>query len=125
MLINTIAPIHRYLGETMMLIALVGIVLAIVGLVRKKKLERTERIFGMIYSVLLDVQLLLGVIFYFLLPGPSRPTILHPIIMVLAVNVVHVSRAKRNGPRPTCHQVQLGVYVLSLALVLIGRMIVA
>lgn len=123
MLINTIAPIHRYLGETMLLVALVGVILAIVGLVRKKELKRTERIFAIVYSILLDVQLVLGIIFYFLLPAPARPTILHPIVMLLAVVVVHAGRAWRNAPTPLRHRAQLGVYGLSLALIFVGRMI--
>jgi hypothetical protein len=125
MLINILAPIHRYLGETMLLVALVGVILAIVGLVRKQELERTERIFAIVYSVSLDIQLVLGLIFYLLLPGPARPTIFHPLLMLLAVVVVHVGRAWRNASTPLRHRAQLVVYALSLVLVFAGRMIVA
>jgi heme A synthase len=125
MLINIIAPTHRILGETMLLIALVGVIFAIVGLVRKKELEKPERIFAIVYSGLLDLQALLGLVFYFLLPGPVRPTILHPILMVLAVVVVHIERRWQSSPVPTRHWAQLGIYGLSLLLVFAGRMIVA
>ena len=125
MLINIIAPIHRYLGETMLLIALIGVILAIVGLIRKKAWEKPERIFGMIYAGLLDLQALLGVIYYFLLPQPARPSLLHPIIMILAVIVVHAGRRWRDSPTPIRHRAQLAVYGFSLVLVFIGRMLVA
>ena len=67
----------------------------------------------------------LGVIFYFLLPAPARPGLLHPILMILAVVVVHVGRQWRDSPVPTRHWAQLGVYGLSLVLVLAGHMVVA
>jgi hypothetical protein len=125
MLINIIAPIHRYLGETMLLVALAGVGLAVAGLVRKKQLKRTERVFAIVYSVSLDIQLVLGLIFYFLLPGPARPTLLHPLLTFLAAVVVHVGRSWRESPTPLRHRAQLGVYGLSLVLILAGRIIVA
>lgn len=125
MLIEIVAPIHRYLGETMLLVALLGVILAIVGLVRKNSLEKPENIFAMIYASLLDLQVVLGIVFYLLLPAPARPTILHPIVMVLAAVVVHVGRAWRNSPAPTRHWAQLAIYGLSLVLIFAGRMIVA
>ena len=125
MLIEIIAPIHRYLGETMLLVALIGVILAIVGLVRKKTLEQPENIFAMIYSGLLDLQVVLGIVFYFLLPGPARPTILHPILMVLAAIVVHVGRTWRNSPIPIRHRAQLAIYGASLILIFVGRMLLA
>ncbi len=123
MLINMIAPIHRILGEIMLLIALVGVALAVAGLIRKKELEKPERVFAMVYSGLLDLQALLGLIFYFLLPAPVRPTLLHPILMILAVVVVHMGRRWRQSPVPTRHWAQLGIYGLSLLLVFAGRML--
>ena len=59
---SVITPIHRYLGETLLLVALIGVILAIMGLVRRKELEQPERIFGMAYAGLLDLQALLGLV---------------------------------------------------------------
>ena len=123
MLISVIAPIHRILGELMLLIALVGVALAIVGLIRTRELEKPERVFAMVYSGLLDLQVLLGLVFYFLLPAPVRPTLLHPIPMILAVVVVHAGRRWRQSPVPTRHWSQLGIYGLSLVLIFAGRML--
>jgi heme A synthase len=128
---EAIKLIHRILGETLLLIALVGVILAIVGLVRKRALEKPERIFGLVYAGLLDLQALLGLIqFIYLLTiaGTALITsafILHPILMILAVVVVHASRAWRNSPVPVRHRAQLAAYGLSLVLVLAGRMILA
>jgi hypothetical protein len=121
--------IHRFLGETLLLIALVGVILAIIGLVRKQAMERAERIFGLIYAGLLDLQALLGLIsliYLISLAGTSILTglfIVHPILMILAVVVVHASRSRRSGPVPDRHWAQLVAYGLSLLLVFAGRML--
>ena len=127
---NIVSMIHRILGETMLLIALVGVILAIVGLVRKKELEKAENIFGVAYTGLLDLQALLGIVqFIYILSvaGTSlllSSFILHPILMILAVVVVHGSRAWRNSEVPVRHRAQLIAYGLSLVLMFAGRMIV-
>ena len=122
---SIISLLHRILGETMLLIALAGVVLASVGLLRKQEMERTERIFGMAYAGLLDLQALLGLIYFIWLPGAARPSLLHPVLMAAAVVVVHVSRTWRSSPVPTRHRAQLAAYGLSLVLVFAGRMLMA
>lgn len=128
---DIIRMIHRFLGETLLLIALIGVILAIIGLIRKQAMERAEHIFGMIYAGLLDLQALLGLvsfIYLITLAGTGLLTskfILHPILMILAVVVVHASRSRRDGPVPARHWAQLVAYGLSLVLVFAGRMILA
>ncbi len=128
---DLIRLLHRILGETLLLIALIGIILAIVGLIRKQAMERGEAIIGLLYPGLLYLQALLGIVVYVLLmtqagmPLIVWPLVLHPILMILAMVVVHASRTWRNGPPPTRHWAQLAAYGLSLVLILAGRMIVA
>jgi hypothetical protein len=122
-----IDTIHRYLGELMLLIALLGVILAIIGLVRKKAWNKPEDIFGMIFAGLLDLQALLGLInwVYRLINGAplSLAYILHPLFMIAAVVVVHASRKWRTMPVPIRHRAQLAAYGLSLVLIFVGRMI--
>lgn len=121
--------IHKILGETLLIIALVGVVLALIGLIRRQALERAEDIFGMVYAGLLDLQALLGLvsfIYLLTLTGTGLLTskfILHPILMILALIVVHASRKQRSGPVPARHRAQLVAYGLSLLLIFAGRMI--
>ena len=130
-MLDVIRLVHRILGETMLLIALVGVILAIVGLVRKKAFTEPERVFGLVYAGLLDLQTLLGIInliFLLTLTGWGLLTtafILHPILMIAAVIVVHASRRWREGPVPARHWAQLAAYGVSLVLILAGRMLLA
>jgi uncharacterized membrane protein len=126
---DVLSTIHKYLGETMLLVAFIGVVLALVALVRKREMGRTERIFGSAYAGLLDLQALLGVILFVWLltlgaTGLATSTfILHPILMVMAVVVVHASRIWRDNPPPKGHYAQLIAYGLSLVLIFAGRMV--
>jgi heme A synthase len=128
---SIVSMIHRILGETLLLIALVGVILAIVGLVRKKEMEKAERIFGLAYAGLLDLQALLGIVqFIYLLSIAGTPLLLsrfiwHPVLMILAVFVVHGSRKARSSQIPARYRAQLIAYGLSLVLIFAGRMIVA
>lgn len=128
---SIITTIHRYLGETMLLIALIGVILAIIGLTRKKELEKAEHIFGIAYAGLLDLQALLGLVqfvYILIVAGTAlllSSFVLHPILMILAVVVVHGSRSRRSGEMPARHWAQLIAYGLSLVLIFAGRMIVA
>lgn len=45
---DVISTIHRYLGETLLLVALIGVILALVALARQREMERAERVFGII-----------------------------------------------------------------------------
>lgn len=126
-----IRTIHRLLGEMLLVIALVGMTLAIAGLLRKRATERAEHIFGLVYAGLLDLQALLGVVSFialFMIAGASLLTsrfILHPVLMILALVVVHASRGRREGLVPQRHWSQLVAYGVSFALVLAGRLILA
>lgn len=128
---NIVSTIHRFLGETLLLLALVGIILAIIGLVRKKEQAKIENVFGIAYAGLLDLQALLGIVqfvYILIVTGPALALsrfILHPILMLLAVVVVHGSRSRRSAAPPARHWAQLIAYGLSLILIFAGRMILA
>lgn len=126
---DVLSTIHKYLGEALMLVALIGVALAVVALVRQRVPARVDRTFGLIYGGLLDLQALLGIgqFVWLLTLGASglvtSTFILHPILMLLAVVVVHASRKWRDDPAPRGHYAQLIAYGLSLALILAGRML--
>jgi hypothetical protein len=77
------------------------------------------------YAALLDVQLLVGVLLALaaLTVQQAVPWI-HPIIMIPAVVVAHLSRRFAAQPDRKRHQAQLGIYLGSLALVVIGLLVI-
>ncbi len=77
------------------------------------------------YPVLLDVQLLVGVLLILaaLTLAQSVPWI-HPIIMLPAVVLAHLSRRFTAQPDRNRHQAQLGIYLGSLVLIGIGLAVI-
>lgn len=77
------------------------------------------------YAVLLDVQLLLGFLLALgalTLQQPVRW--IHPIIMIPAVVIAHLGRRFADRPGRQRHQAQLALYLGSLALAVIGLLVI-
>src|SRR5512139_107059 len=77
------------------------------------------------YTVLLDLQLLVGVLLVLaaLTLQQAVPWI-HPLVMIPAVVIAHLGRRFAAQPDRKRHQAQLGIYLGSLALVMIGLAVI-
>jgi hypothetical protein len=77
------------------------------------------------YAVLLDLQLLVGVLLV-LAALTLQQTVpwIHPIVMIPAVVIAHLSRRFAAQPDRRRHQAQLAIYLGSLALVVIGLLVI-
>ncbi len=78
-----------------------------------------------VYTVLLDLQLLVGglLVLAALNLQQAIPWI-HPIIMIPAVVIAHLGRRFAAQPDRKRHQVQLAIYLSSLALIVIGLAVI-
>jgi hypothetical protein len=77
------------------------------------------------YTILLDVQLLVGVLLVLAALTVQKPVPwIHPMIMIPAVIVAHLSRRFAAQPDRKRHQAQLGIYLGSLALIMIGLIVI-
>ena len=77
------------------------------------------------YAVLLDLQLLVGILLVLAALTVQQPVPwIHPIIMIPAVIVAHLSRRFATQPDRKRHQAQLAIYLGSLALVVIGLIVI-
>jgi uncharacterized membrane protein YphA (DoxX/SURF4 family) len=75
--------------------------------------------------VLLDIQLLVGIFLVLAALTVQQPVPwIHPIIMLPAVIVAHLSRRFATRPDRQRHQAQLAIYLGSLALVVIGLVVI-
>ncbi len=73
------------------------------------------------YPVLLDLQLLVGLLLVLAVLNLQQPVPwIHPIIMIPAIVVAHFSRRFAAQPDRKRHQAQFAIYLGSLALVVIG-----
>lgn len=104
-------------------LVLLAIVVGVWGLVRgwwgAAQYQKQRRVWGIVYSVLLDVQLALGLLIFFMLSAWS--SLWHPISMILAVGCAHFGTILGRQPpeRAKPHWPMLA-YILSYLLILFG-----
>lgn len=115
-----VSTLHRYLGESLVTIAIIGAILALLASDPKSTITRATWIVTRIFGILLSVQWLLGVINYFSLPSAVRPGLAHPILMTLAVAAFHPiqRRLEKSGASPRWGL--LGLLALTAALIWIA-----
>lgn len=104
-------------------LVLLAIVVGIFGWARgwwgAAQYQKQRRVWGMVYSVLLDVQLVLGLLIFFMLP--AWPNLWHPLSMILAVGSAHVGTILgRQPPERVQPHWPVLAYTLSYLLVLFG-----
>ncbi len=127
---GTMGLIHGELRWIFLLVALVGVVRAALALARGGQFGRFDRIVRAVYNGLLDLQALYGLVLVIYLWGRFGfqvlwwRRILHPAVMLLAVVVAHGARAFGGRDDRRQFRAQLAAYVISLAIIVVGVVIV-
>ncbi len=90
--------LHSLWRWVVLITAIAAIVKALVGWVSQQPWSRLDDRLGMIYTIALDVQVLIGLILYILeqrwrLADPFF-TYVHPIIMIFALALAHIGRSR-------------------------------
>ena len=116
---NALFAAHSGLRYLVLLAGLVAAVYFAVGLAQKRPVTRAVRVMGAIFSGLLDLQVLLGLILVAM--GRYYPQLIgHIVLLLLAVAVVHGTLvANRKRPQPGYALPLVGV-VLGLVLLAMG-----
>ena len=119
---NFLSSIHSFIRWFILSLAVVGAARSFVsGLTREAKFVRLDIGLSNAYSGLLDLQGFFGVLLVIaaLVSQQSVPWA-HAIVMIPAIIVGHLNRRVRDRPDRVRHQVQLGLYLGTLALIAIG-----
>jgi hypothetical protein len=115
----------KFHGEMRWLIVLVTVALAgrsLLGWIRDGTFGKLDRVLMLVFTTLIDINLLLGLVLLFSLPGGFPPNRLeHAFTMVLALLVAHASAAwKRSDNSALKFRNNLFVALAVLALIMIG-----
>jgi hypothetical protein len=123
---ETLIYIHSVLRWLILSLAVFGTARSFVSMLSvSARFTRLDLGVSRAYAVLLDVQLLVGVLLVLAAFTVQQPVPwIHPIIMIPAVVVAHLSRRFAARPDRQRHQAQLGIYLGSLALVVIGLLVI-
>lgn len=118
---GTLLTIH---GEIRWLVAIAAVIVIIkflIGWLGKKNYTSVDRTILMVYTILLDINLLLGLILLFFAGGFSGPRLEHATTMILAAIAAHMTSIWRKSTDSTIqYRNQLLLVLLSLALVVMG-----
>lgn len=123
---NFLISIHSFIRWFILSLAVVGAARSFVSLLtREIKFVRLDVGLSNAYSGILDLQGFFGVLLVLaaLLLQQAVPW-LHAIVMLPALVVGHLNRRVRDRPDRVRHQMQLGVYIGTLALSVIGLAII-
>ena len=118
---GTLMTIH---GEIRWLVAILAVVIIIkfaIGWLGRRNYASLDRSLLMAYTILLDINVLLGLILLFFNGGVNGPRIRHATTMLLAAIAGHMTAMwRRSSDSPTKFRNQLLMVALSLLLVFFG-----
>ncbi len=123
---DTLIYIHSALRWLILSLAVFGTARSFVSMLSvSARFSRLDISVSRAYSILLDLQLLVGILLVLAAQTVLEPVPwIHPIIMVPAVVIAHLSRRFAARPDRKRHQAQLALYLGSLALVVAGLAVI-
>jgi hypothetical protein len=118
--------VHRYLRFVILAIGILGVLRALVSLgTREARFMRIDDALSRVFSGALDLQVLVGAVLILWRPAESNPIPwIHPIIMLPAVFISHLTRRFRHRPDRERHRAQLAIFAVSLAIVALGLIVI-
>ena len=118
---SMLMTIHGELRWLVALMAVIVIVKFLIGWLGKRTYAPIDRTLLMIFTILLDINVLLGLILLFFGGGFSGPRLEHATTMILAVIAAHMSAVWRNTADSSIkYRNQMLMVLLSLLLVIFG-----
>lgn len=118
---GTLMTIH---GEIRWLVALAAIVVIVkfaIGWLGKREYQSVDRTLLMVFTILLDINVLLGLILLFFGGGFNGPRLEHATTMILAAIAAHMTAMwRKSTDSPLKFRNQMLMVVLALVLVLFG-----
>ena len=123
---DTLIYLHGALRWLILSLAVFGTARSFVSMLSvSARFSRLDLGVSRAYAVLLDLQMLVGILLVLSALTVQQPVPwIHPIIMIPAVVVAHLSRRFATQPDRKRHQAQLAIYLGSLALVVIGLIVI-
>jgi hypothetical protein len=110
--------IHSLVRFLILLAAVIGIVKALVALVRKASSDKLDQTIASAFLGLYDLQALLGVLII-LLGGLSQA--IHPIVMIIGILLAHgLQTMVKRAEGTSAAMYRLALYIVPLLVILVG-----
>ncbi len=118
---DILITIHGEFRWLVLLAALIAIVKFSIGLFKKQDYTATDSKIMLAYTILLDIQVLLGLIILFFGGGFNQVRLEHATTMIIAVIVAHLNAIwRKSDDSSKIFRNNLIVILISLALILLG-----
>jgi hypothetical protein len=118
---GTLLTIHGELRWLVVLAAVVVIIKFLIGWLGKREYVSLDRTLLMVFTILLDINVLLGLIILFLGGGFTGPRLEHATTMILAAIAAHMTAMWRRSTDSTIkYRNQLFMVLLAVLLVIFG-----
>jgi hypothetical protein len=104
------------------IVVIAGVIVAVkflIGWLQKQPFTSTDRTLAMIFTIAVDIQILLGLL-TLLTVGITREGLEHAFIMILALVAVHLTVRWRNAPDEVRFRNTLLSFAVALVLIFIG-----
>ena len=123
---DTLTYIHSVVRWLILSLAVFGTARSFVSMLSvSARFTRLDLGVSRAYAVVLDVQALVGVLLVLAaLTLQQLVPWVHPIIMIPAIVIAHLSRRFATQPDRKRHQAQLGIYLGSLVLIVAGLAVI-
>jgi|GEM_PF-3546374 len=115
-----VSLIHRFLGESLVTLSVLGLLLTLFIKDSGGGTHRYSLIALRLFVVLLSLQWLLGVINYFQFPAGARPSLAHPLIMTAVVAVAHILSGKVKQAPASGRGLAMGTFLGAAVLMWVG-----
>jgi hypothetical protein len=118
-----VLAVHNVWRWVVVIAAIAAIVKALVGWVSQQPWSKLDDRLGMLYTIALDVQVLIGLILYILEQrwrlGDPFFAYVHPIVMIVALALAHIGRSRsRRAENPVAkHRTAAVFFLISFFLV--------
>mgnify|MGYP001443661188 CR=1 FL=1 len=118
---GTLITIHGEFRWLVVLAAVVVIIKFLIGWLGKREYASLDRTLLMVYTILLDINVLMGLIILFFGGGFTGPRLEHATTMILAALAAHMTAVWRKSTNSTLkYRNQLLMVILSVLLVIFG-----
>ena len=117
----SLTQIHGDIRWLILLVGVIALVKFIIGFVQKQEYTQLDRRLMLAYTIVIDINVLLGLINLFLLGVFARPQLEHAFTMILALIAVHVSaRWRKSEDSAKIFRNNIIVILISIALIFVG-----
>ena len=114
--------IHSLVRFAILIVAVVGIVMTLIALLQRKAAAPVDQTLASTFLGLYDLQVLLGLLII-LLGGLTNA--IHPVVMFVGLVIAHgLQTMVKRAPASNVHALRLTLYVVPLAIILIGLAVI-